>query len=303
MIRERVYPSIQTHTQATGRWSVVDYPTQQLTTDLEGLVVPDEGTVWLCHDWDQVELWVQAAQANDIALLDAKANKWDVHALNTCQAFGFAPPPNKVDANTHADNAGWRATHNWLGKDDPRRTFSKRFVYRILYRGNPKYAADIPGAKALGLVGPGLERASRAWLSAHPAIPLFWSKTDQFILKHGYTVTWAGRKRRTLSIGLNGQITPAICRELSNHLMQGSVADLLNLTLIELLTCMPYLKLIGSKHDALKVACPSGLVTESWPVYQRIVQQARTINGISLTFPASFHMVRANGTKEPVMPC
>lgn len=300
MIRERVYPNIQTHTQATGRWSITDYPTQQLTTDLEGILIPNEGTAWLCHDWDQVELWIQGAQANDTALLDAKKHKWDVHALNTCQAFALPMPPVLVDANGHPDNAGWRATVQWKGKDDIRRSFSKRFVYRILYRGNPQFAGDIPGAKALGLGGPQLVKASRAWLAAHPAIPLFWAKTDAFIHAHGYTVTWAGRKRRTLSRDLSGRISAATCRELSNHLMQGSVADLLNLTVIELLDTMPYLELIGSKHDALKMACPLDKLEESWPVYQKIVQQARLINGHNLTFPGTFQQVNADGSKRSI---
>ena len=299
-IRERVYPTVLTHTQATGRWSIVDYPTQQLTADLKDVLIPDKGTAWLSHDWDQVELWFQAANANDLPLLQAKKEKWDIHALNTCEAFGFPYPPTKVDANGHPDNAGWRAAIGWLGKDDPRRTFSKRFVYRIIYRGNPAHAGDIPGAKALGLNGPKLTNASRTWLAAHAAIPQYWARTDEFILRHGYTETWAGRKRRTLSVGANGKITEAICRELSNHRMQGSVADLLNVTLIELVETMPWLKYVVSKHDALTMECPEELVEESWPEYQRIVQQARDIEGVHMTFPGSFATVRWDGTIEKV---
>lgn len=299
-VRARVYPTILTHTQATGRWSIVDYPTQQLTQDLSGVLRPDKGKVWLGHDWDQVELWLQGAIAKDEPLLRAKREKWDIHALNTCEAFQLPYPPTRVDAHGHPDNAGWRDLVGWRGKDDPRRSFSKRFVYRILYRGNPAHAGDIPGAKALGLSSANLAAASRHWLDAHPAIPLDWARTDEFILRHGYTETFAGRKRRTLSVGPGGKITEAICRELCNHRMQGSVADLLNLSLIEMTETMPFLKLLGSKHDALTMECPEELEEEAWPEYQRIVQQDRDVMGTRITFPASFKVTRWDGTEKKV---
>lgn len=299
-IRERVYPEHLIHTQATGRWSIVSYPTQQLTKDLKHVLKPDRGRVWLRHDWDQVELWIQAAIAGDAALLEAKDNKWDVHALNTCDVFGLPYPQRRTDANHDPANAEWRAAVGWLGKNDTRRSFSKRFVYRIIYRGNPKYAGDIPGAKALGLNGPRLANASSAWLRAHAAIPAYWARTDEHILRYGYTETWAGRKRRTLSVGPNGKITPAICRELCNHRMQGAVADLLNLTLIEMLESMPYMKLLGTKHDELTMECPEELEEQSWPEYKRIATQARDIDGLMTTFPASFSRVRSDGTEEDV---
>ena len=299
-LRERVFPSILTHTQATGRWSIVDYPTQQLTQDLEGVIRPDKGKVWLKHDWDQVELWFQAALAGDEPLLRAKREKWDIHALNTCEAFGLPYPPTRIDAHGHPDNRDWRELVGWRGKDDPRRSFSKRFVYRIIYRGNPAHAGDIPGAKALGLDGRKLADASRVWLAAHAAIPLDWARTDEFILRHGYTATWTGRKRRTLSVGPGGKITEAICRELSNHRMQGGVADLLNISLLELQDEMPYLILLGSKHDALTMECPEELEEGTWPMYQKIVQQERNVEGVNITFPASFARIRWDGTTEKV---
>lgn len=299
-LRDRVYPSILTHTQATGRWSIVDYPTQQLTLDLAGILKPDKGKVWLAHDWDQVELWFQAAIANDEPLLRAKREKWDIHALNTCEAFGLPYPPTRVDAHGHPDNRAWRESVGWLGKDDARRAFSKRFVYRILYRGNPAHAGDIPGAKALGLDGRKLADASRAWLAAHAAIPLDWARADEFIRTHGYTRTWAGRKRRTLSVGPDRKITEAICRELCNHRMQGGVADLLNLTVVEMNEKMPFLSLLSTKHDALTMECDEGLEEEAWPEYQRIVQQERVVEGVPMIFPASFKRVRWDGTEEKV---
>ncbi len=299
-IRSRVYPCILTHTQATGRWSINDFPTQQLTKDLEGVLKPDKGKVWMHHDFDQVELWFQAAIANDAPLLQAKRERWDIHALNTCEAFGLPYPPTRTDAHGHPDNAAWRDLVGWRGKDDPRRTFSKRFVYRILYRGNAAHAGDIPGVKALGLDGRKLAHASRTWLAAHPAIPLDWVRTDAFIAKHGFTRTWAGRKRRTLSVGTNGRITEAICRELCNHRMQGGVADLLNLSIIEMMAQMPFLSLLSTKHDALTMECDEALEEEAWPEYQRIVQQERMVGEVALTFPASFARVRWDGTTEKV---
>jgi len=64
-LRERVFPEFMTHTQANGRWSIVKPALQQLPGDLSDIYVPDHGYMWPKHDWDAVELRIQASIAND----------------------------------------------------------------------------------------------------------------------------------------------------------------------------------------------------------------------------------------------
>lgn len=292
----RVYPSISLHTQATGRWSITGPPLQQLPSDLFDIVVPDAGTVWLGHDLDAVELRIKAAIANDKPLLDLFARGDDPHTFNCCDIFQFAYPP--VGANAYdmsiPENAEWRTKLGWEGKDDVRRVFSKRFVYRLIYRGNARFAGDIPGARQLGLDGPKLVKASTNWLLKHPAIPQYWARIDDQVRRLGYSATWAGRKRRLLGRG-NG-----VYREAANHPMQGGVADLMNLTIIELADLCPWLVFVLNIHDELWMECPVEREAETWPIYQRVVQQARNIEGVTVPFPASFKRYDDKGVIEKV---
>ena len=119
---------------------------QQLPGDLSDIYVPDVGKVWMKHDWDAVELRIQGAIANDKPLLDVFANRWDPHTANMCDVLGYPHPTNRRDPHHAPEDDTWRRTLDWRGKDDLRRRFAKVFVFRLIYRGDPRFAADIPGA-------------------------------------------------------------------------------------------------------------------------------------------------------------
>lgn len=293
-VYERIYPEFLIHTQTTGRWSTVRPPLAQLPSDLQDIIKPDQGTVWLGHDWDQIELRLQAALANDTKLLEAFSANWDIHTMNMCDLFSVAYPPDRGNPHLTESCAAWRADVGWKGKDDTRRVFGKRFVFRLIYRGNPRFAGDIPGAAALGLTAPKLVKASQQWLLLHPAIRLYWSRCDAQVRQMGYTETWAGRKRRLLGVG------QGVAREASNFPMQGGVADIYNLSMIELVTQCPWLSMVYGVHDSFWMACATEREAETWPHYQRIVQQPRLIEQTQVRFPASFKRVTEDGVKQPV---
>ena len=300
---DRVYPEFHLHTQATGRWSTVRPPLAQLPSDLRDIIKPDLGTVWIGHDWDQIELRLQAGLANDRPLLEAFENAWDIHTLNCCDIFGYQYPPQRNDPHGSAECAAWRSTLGWRGKEDDRRVFSKRYVYRLIYRGNPKFAGDIPGARTLGLDGPKLVKASQNWLLPHHAIVAYWARVDQQVKDHGYTQTWAGRKRRYMSIGPTRAIPNSVFREAANFPMQGGVADIMNLAVIEICERLPFVNLVYTMHDSMWMECPVEREDEAWPVYQEVVQQARNINGVLVPFPGSFKRIREDGVEEKVKEC
>lgn len=299
-IVERVYPNFLLHAQATGRWSITDPPLAQLPVDLRGIVRPDPGMVLIGHDWDQIELRLQGSLANDRPLLDAFRNQWDVHTLNCCDVFRLPYPAYRVDPHGSPDDAEWRETLRWNGKDDDRRVFCKRFVYRLIYRGDPKYAGDIPGAKTLGLDGPRLVEASNNWLLPHGAIREYWNRIDAQVKRVGYTETWTGRKRRYMSIGPDRIIPSGVFREAANFPMQGGVADIHNLTIIEVSQTCPYTHYFYSMHDSMWFEVPVEREAEAWVDYKRIVTQPRNICGVMMDFPASFKRVGENGKEEKV---
>ena len=222
-----------THSQASGRWSVTGPALTTLPYKLRGMLRPPEGYVMVKYDADQQELRLSAHLCKDEPTLLAFTNKWDVHTLNVCDIFKLDEPPEKGDPHGANGCLDWRNQYHWEGKDDKRRVFAKRFVYRLLYRGDPRSAGDIPGAKALGLVKRTLVEASENYLQRHPALPAYWKVGDAEICASRVVRSFSGRKRF-----LNGDnsapfgTVSAICREGTNHRMQSGGVDWSNLNIL-----------------------------------------------------------------------
>lgn len=281
-LAERIHPDTKIHAQASGRHSITDPPLQQIPHDLRDIIVPDEGDAWIGWDWDQAELRIVAALAGDRPLLDAFAQGWDVHTLATADIFGLPYPDDPLDPHEGVVNAAWREKVRWGGKDDLRRLFAKRFEYRTIYRGDPKKAGDIPGAKQLALDGPKLVRAHQAWLAAHPAIPIFWRESDALVDKTGASRTFLGRRRVLLDD------SPKKYREGTNHQMQGAVSDIYNLTILAIRERCPWPYFVYGRHDSQYHGCARERVEETLPLVREIVERAWEIRGRMVKLPATF---------------
>ncbi len=264
--RERVYPEIKIHAQASGRWSITNPPLQQFPDHLQDLLIPDEGEVWIGYDWDQIELRLLAALSNDRPYLDAFARNEDVHTLNAQAIFG--PPTGNPDI------------------DATRRSFAKRFVYRLNYGGDARTAGDIPGAKLLGLTSGGLVAASNRYLAAHPAMAAWRVRIAAEAQRTRVSRTFTGRRRRLLGDG------KAAIREAYNHPMQGGVADILNISTVQIAARAPWATLVYTCHDAAWWACPVAERDQLRSIIAEVVTQAWEIGDVKLCIPAKFKPVR-----------
>ena len=301
----RFYPEFLIHAQANARWSTNNPPLAQLPDDLRDIVCPDPGTVWIGHDWDQIELRVNAFLSNDTPTLEAFEKKWDIHTLNACDLFGYPYPPDRTDPHKSAVNAEWRAALNWGGKDDTRRVFAKRFVYRMDYGGDAKNAGDIPGAQTLGFTGTvganKLVQASQRYLAAHPAKAEWRQRTTTQALTTSEVRTLYGRRRRLLG-DRNKKI-----RDAFDFPMQAFVSDWFNETFLliagdatdelklrwfdvlgDLVNGLSGLEWMYGMHDSQWWQCQNDRVEETWPLYKLIVERPLTINGRTVVFPATF---------------
>lgn len=283
--KERVYPSIKIHAQASGRWSITEPPLQQFPGYLQDLLIPDEGEAWVGWDWDQIELRVLAALSGDEPYLTAFAKGWDIHTLNACAIFTLPAPPDPVNSESEA-NREWRAVCGWTGKEDIRRTFAKRFVYRLNYGGDARTAGDIPGATQLGLTGPKLVLASQRYLGAHPAMAAWRVQVAADARTTKVSRTFMGRRRRLLGEG------QGVIREAYNHPMQGAVSDILNLTTVQIAAAAPDACLAYTVHDAAWWAVPITGVDHFKHMVYPIITQAWSIGGRSIAIPAKWKDVR-----------
>jgi len=284
---DRLHPEFHIHAQANARWSTLNPPMAQLPADLRDIVMPDEGTGWLEWDWDQFELRINAATCGDLPSLEAFANGYDIHTLNACDLFGLSYPTDKRDPHKSPTNAEWRLNVKWEGKDDPRRVFAKRFVYRLDYGGDPARAGDIPGARALGLTSTTLVQASNRYLSQHPA-KARWRRDTRLRISRPpgggvpYAENFLGRKRRISESG------PAAWRIAFDYPMQSGVSDVANLTAIRIERELPWLELMYQMHDGWKYQCPLERLEDTEPLLKSIVESEWNVYGTKVVFPATF---------------
>jgi DNA polymerase family A len=299
-VRDRIFPECRMHSQTSGRHGYVGpkdnplrtgVPMTQLRGETELMVTPDIGFCWIGHDWSNIETWLLGALANDPLILMAKALNWDTHTVNMCDALGIPRPP-KLDKRIHtcqcAACAMWRATINWLGDEDLRRTFFKRVIYRLHYRGLAANCGNIPGARALKMDVDRLIAASDSYMAKHQAIVAFWDKCDAQVEKEGLVRTFMGRPRR-----LTAKSPNARKREASNHGLQGGVADIYITTAVAVKARAPWARLMYGKFDSQWWQVPNERRLEFAAIYQPIVEREFNVNGLRIAFPASFKVREA----------
>lgn len=287
---DRIYPQIKIHAQASGRWSITEPPLQQLPSDLTDIICPDVGEAWIKWDWDQIELRLLAALSGDRPYLDAFSRDDDVHTINACDIFAVPRPPHVGGACPHTpgcvDCDLWRIANTWAGKDDVRRLFAKRFVYRLNYGGDPATAGDIPGARQLGLDRKALIDASNRYLAAHPAMAAWRVEVAAEARTTHMSRTFIGRRRRLLGDG-RGAV-----REAYNHPMQGGVSDILNLVTVQIKNELPHCRLVYTCHDAATWACGAEKAEECLPRIKEIATQQWDVRGVKIAFPAKFQPIK-----------
>lgn len=287
---EWISPDQSTHSQSTGRWSITNPPLSTVPPKLRKMLRPPPGYVMIKYDADQQELRLNAHYAHDEPTLEAFRNKWDVHTLNFCDVFTVVHPPDRRNPHGSTECEIWRVEIHWEGKDDKRRVFCKRFVFRLIYRGDPRLAGDIPGAKAMGLTGPKLVEASKNYLSQHPALPKYWARMDAQIRTTRIARSPEGRKRF-----LNGSLetkpgtVPAIFREGTNHRIQGGGVDWYNLLLLTIdYECrdLPAIYVYGT-HDSHCWFTPEAHESEFLERVEEITQRPWDIDGRPLILPVT----------------
>ena len=305
---DRCFPQTQLHTQSSGRHSTVDPPLPTFPDDLQDVVLPELGHVEWSYDWDQIELRIIAAEANDEPLLKAFDQHHDIHTLNACDIFSLPYPPDLIDPNRRCDESdslfAWQNDTRWKGKKDLRRRFAKVFVYRLLYGAKPQTCNDIPGVVVLGLDLRGLLRASENWLNRHPAVRTYQRKLAEQASKTGQVYSFMDRRRTLQETG------DEAARQAMNHPMQGGCTDVYETVMAELDSRFyPTLRFRWGAHDSQLWDCPLDAFetdqVNGWPMLKEaacIVQQERVVNGRITRFPASFKVTYDDGRLETWRP-
>lgn len=286
---DRIYPNINIHAQATGRHSTTKPALAQLPPPLHDIMTPDEGTFWIGGDFSGQEVWVGAAESNDNVLLEQLRAGYDTHTLALCDGMSWDYPDNKY---TPLEDEQW--VNHYCGSVSTAKLYRKWFKSCRLamnYGKLPEYLYKVPGSLALGITqSKGITIAYR-YLDKHPALKRYWEKLEEQIKKHGIVKSFSGRRRILYSKG------DARRREGFNAPMQQGGADILNMTIVRVLSKFTQARYVYGVHDSFWFSFP--LPGEDDPNYaenihflikevQETINQPFTINGHAVTIPVDW---------------
>lgn len=294
--KERVFPAILP-TQASLRWSTTDPNlggfTREFWTEHKGIVHPDPDEWWLAWDWKAIEGRLFTAYSGDEEDLLLYRIGPDIHTF-TCAKYLFEWAPTAQpgcsldDLNLHYD---WKV-------DDERRVRAKNFRYGPYQYGTGARAVlGMPGIESLGLNQDILVQRAQRFLDARPKGVAWKLKTQQDCVAQKEARTFLGARRKLFGDA------ETMAKEGLNHIIQGSVANLMNWCLIAIMAKWPHASLILNKHDGAIVAFPYGeRAPERSSECERTQQEVQALverewevgQGVTMSFPATWEVTHGD---------
>ncbi len=208
--QSRIYTSfIQTGT-ATGRLSSKDPNLQnipvrsELGRSVREAFVAKDGYKLVSIDYSQIELRLLAHFSQDAALLDAFNNNVDIHMATAIELFG---------------------------EDEARakRSFAKSVNFGLLYGMGPKKLSE-----ELNISTQEAKEIIANYFASFPTVKNFLESIQERVKIDGYVETILGRRRVFDYESANGMQKAAFMRESVNTVFQGSAADLIKLSMLEI---------------------------------------------------------------------
>ena len=282
--RRRIYPTLVIP-QSSGRLGISDPPVGNYTADVEygphgvrDVVRPDRDCKWICADWSAVEGWIVSHRCQDPVDLEAKSRGLDLHTVTAIRMFRYPEPaadPTKEWLKTGAGQE-WRER---TGFTEAIRGGVKNTRYTMQYA---KQAATVARyAVKLGLPPRTLIEFGHRYLKSKPWL-VKWKEQR-------WAAAWAkkeartafGRRRRLL--GDRYQVE----KEGLNHEVQGTVADMMKMTMVSLaeIGC----RMVLQRHDGWYSEVPHDW--DRMDEYRAIVERQVTIDDRPIEFPAEYEVL------------
>ena len=309
--RTRVHPNMMTP-QASGRMSVSGPPLGNFTADrkygphgIRDVVVPDPGTKWVVFDWEAIEARKIAHYDKDPVDNEAFRREYDIHTVTAIRMFRWPEPSfEPTKKNLFKSDAGleWCEQIGHLlvkldptrvadGKpvpysdDDRFRRLAKNCRYCLQYAVDEKamsrYAVEMRMKKE------DLFRFGKLYLASKPQLVQWKRQTWADVWRTHEARTWMGRRRRFSGTDKMSQLD--VMKEGLNHIIQGGVADLMKLTLRQIMDEWPSARLGWQAHDGAKIVFPSNV--DPFPRISQIVEREIEIEGRAIHYPASFETI------------
>ncbi len=226
----------------SGRFSYSNPNLQQIPKDSKyrGCIIPGLNFLFLRADWDQQELRLVGSASGEPRFIDAYKNGIDMHSLTASLVFDI-----KIDDVTKEQ-----------------RNLGKTFNFAIIY-GSSVYGLSYSLNLPLNVV----EKLYDRFFESYPILSYYKTQMENMIAEKRFVYTLYGRKRqftdKTLFVDSKEyyRTIGAIKREGFNTIIQGTGAEILKLSMIDVYYNNPYgdprrplnnkLKLVLVIHDEL----------------------------------------------------
>ena len=249
--QNRIYTSFLQTGTATGRLSSKDPNLQnipvrsELGRSVREAFVAKEGYKLLSIDYSQIELRLLAHFSQDKALLDSFNDGLDIHMATAIKLFG------EEDA-------------------EAKRSYAKSVNFGILYGMGAKKLSD-----ELGITSKEAKEIIVAYFENFPTIQNFLAKIQDDVKSIGYVETILKRRRIFDYENATGMQKAAFMRESVNAVFQGSAADLIKLSMLEIEIYMKEENIDGAMllqiHDELIFEIKEEIIDEVAPKLQYIM--------------------------------
>jgi DNA polymerase-1 len=254
----RIYTSFLQTGTATGRLSSKDPNLQnipvrsELGRSVRDAFVAKDGYKLLSIDYSQIELRLLAHFSEDKALLEAFNNGLDIHMATAIKLFG------EEDA-------------------EAKRSYAKSVNFGILYgMGQKKLSVE------LGITTSEAKEIIVNYFEAFPTIQNFLAKIQDDVKNIGYVETILERRRIFDYENATGMQKAAFMRESINAVFQGSAADLIKLSMLEIES---YIKeedidaaMLLQIHDELIFEVQEEIVEEVGEKFKYIMKNIMKLN-------------------------
>jgi len=222
------------HGTVTGRLSSRDpnmqnIPRATTTPLIKTAFVPPKDHLILEVDYGQAELRVVAEIANDQAMIDIFARKYNIHVATACKSVGKLDMYNEVkvilDNKDHPDWLYWTKL----------KKRAKVINFGILYQQSAKMLAGTLSEPGDIVTKEEAQIFKNEWLEMYPGVRAWFKHQEKYVMKHGYVMNIFGRKRRLGSIYSNDDgVRRKAMRDSINAPIQSAASDFTQLSSIAL---------------------------------------------------------------------
>lgn len=208
--QSRIYTSFLQTGTATGRLSSKDPNLQNIPVrsalgrSVREAFVAKDGYKLVSIDYSQIELRLLAHFSQDKALIDAFANGEDIHMTTALKLFGAEEAKEK-------------------------RSFAKSINFGLLYgMGSRKLSVE------LGISTSEAKDIIANYFASFPTVKNYLESIQESVKEQGFVETILKRRRIFDYENANGMQKAAYMRESVNTVFQGSSADLIKLSMLEI---------------------------------------------------------------------